>query len=70
VQNDDRDYIKRTISEFRESFFDAILSKHYRHTVLYIKCMIACIPFHLKLETIEAPEANQISNENATACAK
>ncbi len=31
-----------------------------------MKCMIACIPSELKLETIGEPEANLMSNENAT----
>jgi hypothetical protein len=32
--------------------------------------MISCVPSKLKLEAIEAPEANLISNENATDYAK
>jgi hypothetical protein len=32
--------------------------------------MIACVPSQLKLEAIEAPEANLMSNENATDYAK
>jgi hypothetical protein len=35
-----------------------------------MKCMVACIPSELKLEAIEAPEANPISNENAMDYAK
>ena len=30
-----------------------------------MKCMIACVPLELKLEAIEVPEANLMSNENA-----
>ena len=61
MQNDDRDQIKKTISEYREAFFAA----------LYMKCMIACVPSESKLGAIEAPEANPISsNENATDYAK
>jgi hypothetical protein len=32
--------------------------------------MIACVPSELKLESVEAPEANVMSNENATDYAK
>jgi hypothetical protein len=32
--------------------------------------MITCVPSELKLEAIEAPEANLLSNENATDYAK
>jgi hypothetical protein len=32
--------------------------------------MIECVPSELKLEAIEAPEANLTSNENATDYAK
>jgi hypothetical protein len=70
MQNDNRDHIKKTISEYREAFFAAMLNKHYTYAALYMKCMIACIPSKLKLEAIEAPEANPISNENATDYAK
>jgi hypothetical protein len=71
MQNDDRDQIKKTISEYREAFFAAMLNKHYTHAALYMKCMIACVPSESKLGAIEAPEANPISsNENATDYAK
>jgi hypothetical protein len=70
MQNDDRDHIKKMISEYREAIFAAILNKHYTHAALYMKCMIAYVPSKLKLEAIEAPEANQIPNENATDYAK
>jgi hypothetical protein len=32
--------------------------------------MIACVPSELKFEAIEVPEANPLSNENATDYAK
>jgi hypothetical protein len=70
VQNDDRDQIKKRISECREVIFAAMLNKHYTHAALYMKCMIACVPLELKLEAIEVPEANLMSNENATDYAK
>jgi hypothetical protein len=71
MQNDDRDSIRKTVSEYREALFTAMLNKHYTHAALYMKCMIACVPSKLKLEAIEAPEANPISsNENATEYAK
>ena len=70
MQNHDRDQIKKTISEYREAIFAAMLNKHYTHAALYMKCMIACVPSELKLEAIEAPEANLRSNENATDYAK
>ena len=70
VQNDDRDQIKKMIREYREAIFAAMLNKHYTHAALYMKCMISCVPSKLKLEAIEAPEANLISNENATDYAK
>ena len=70
MQNNDRDQIKKTISEYREAFFAAMLNKHYTHAALYMKCMIACVPSKLKLEAIEAPQANPMSNENATDYAK
>jgi hypothetical protein len=70
MQKDHRESITKTISEYREAIFDAMLDKHYTHAALYMKCMIACIPSELKLEAIEAPEANQIPNENATDYAK
>ena len=71
MQNDDRDQINKTISEYREAFFAAMLNTHYTHAALYMKCMIACVPSESKLGAIEAPEANPISsNENATDYAK
>jgi hypothetical protein len=71
MQNSDRDQIKKTISEYREAIFAAMLNKHYTHAALYMKCMIACVPSEIKLEVaIEAPEANLMSNENATDYAK
>jgi hypothetical protein len=70
MRNGDRDSIRKTISEYREAFFAAMLNKHYTHTVLYMKCMIACVPSELKLEAIGAPEANLTPNENATDYAK
>jgi hypothetical protein len=70
MQNNDRDQIKKTISEYREAFFAAMLNKHYTHAALYMKCMIACVPSKLKSEAIEAPQANPMSNENATDYAK
>jgi hypothetical protein len=72
MQNDDLDHIEKTISEYREVFFDAMLNRHYTHSALYMKCMNACVPseLKLKLESIEAPEANLMSNENATDYAK
>jgi hypothetical protein len=70
MQNGERDQIKKTISEYREAFFAAMLNKHYTHAALYMKCMIACVPSKLNLEAIEAPEANPTSNENATDYAK
>lgn len=71
MQNNDRDQIKKTISQYREAFFAAMLNKHYTHAALYMKCMIACVPSKLKLEAIEVPEPNQqVSNENATDYAK
>ncbi len=70
MQNGDRDSIRKTISEYREAVFAAMLNKHYTHAALYMKCMIACVPSERKLEAIEAPEANQIPDENATDYAK
>ena len=70
MQNDDRDQIKKTINEYREAIFAAMLNKHYTHAALYMKCMIASVPSKLNLEAIEALEANQIPNENATDYAK
>ena len=59
------------ISEYSEAIFAATLNKHYTHTqLLYLKRMIAFIPPELKLETIEALEANLMSNENATDYAR
>jgi hypothetical protein len=70
MQTIDRDSIRKTISQYREAFFAAMLNKHYTHAALYMKSMIACVPSELKLEAIQAPEANMISNENATDYAK
>jgi hypothetical protein len=70
MQNNGRDQTKETISQYREAMFAAMLNKHYTHAALYMKCMIACVPSELKLESIEAPEANPQSNENATDYAK
>jgi hypothetical protein len=72
MQNDDIDQIEKTISEYREAFFDAMLNRHYTHSALYMKCMNAFVPseLKLKLESIEAAEANLMSNENATDYAK
>jgi hypothetical protein len=70
MQYDDRDSIRKTINEYREAFFAAMLNKHYTHAALYMKCMIACVPSELKFEAIEVPEVNLMSNENATDYAK
>lgn len=70
MQNGEIDSIRKTISEYREAIFAAMLNKHYTHAVLYMKCMIACVPSKLNLEAIEAPEANQTPNENTTDYAK
>jgi hypothetical protein len=70
MQNGDIDRIRKTVSEYREAIFDAMLNKHYTHAALYMECMIACFPSELKLEAIEAPEANLMTNENATDYAK
>ncbi|HKG71880.1 MAG TPA: hypothetical protein VKA87_08265 [Nitrososphaeraceae archaeon] len=70
MQKDEIDIIRKTISEYREALFAAMLNKHYTHAALYIKCMIACVPSELKLEATEAPEANPTSNESATDYAK
>jgi hypothetical protein len=70
MQTTERDSIRKTIGEYREAFFAAMLNKHYTHAALYMKCMIACVPSELKLEAIEAPEANLTSNENSTDYAK
>ena len=70
MPNEDRDSIRKTTSEYREAIFVPMLNKHYTHAALYMKCMIACVPSELKLEAIEAPEANLMSNENATDYAK
>ncbi len=44
-----------------------MLNKHYyTHAALHMKCMIACVPSQLKLEAIQAPKSNLISNQNAT----
>jgi hypothetical protein len=48
-----------------------MLNKHFTQAALYMKCMIACIPSEIKLEgAIEAADANQVPNENATDSAK
>jgi hypothetical protein len=70
MQNIDTDDIRKTVSQYREAFFAAMLNKHYTHAALYMKCMIACVPSELKLEAVEAPEANLMSNEYATDYAK
>jgi hypothetical protein len=70
MQNGEIDRIRKTITEYREAFFAAMLNKHYNHAALYMKCMIACVPSEMKLEAIESPEPNQMSNENATDYAK
>jgi hypothetical protein len=54
MQNDDRDSIKKTISEYIEAMFAAMLNKHYTHAALYMICMIGCVPSKLNLEAIEA----------------
>jgi hypothetical protein len=70
VQNDDKEIIRKTISEYRQAIFTAMLNKHYTHAALYMKCMIASVPSELKLEIIESPEANPTPKENATDYAK
>jgi hypothetical protein len=70
MQNGDKYSIRKTISEYREAFFAAMLNKHYTHAALYMKCMIACVPSELKFEAIEVPEANLMFNESATDYAK
>jgi hypothetical protein len=58
MQNGDKDNIRKTISQHREAFFAAMLNKHYTPAALYMKCMIASVPYELKLKPLEAPEAN------------
>ncbi len=70
MQNSELGDIRKTISQYREAFFAAMLNKHYTHAALYMKCMIACVPSELKLEAIQAPAVNLIPNENATDYAK
>ncbi len=70
MQNSDTDDIRKTVSQYREAIFAFMLNKHYTHAALYMKCMVACVPSELKLEAIEAPEANLIPNESATDYAK
>ncbi|MFL6510500.1 MAG: hypothetical protein ACJ700_04860 [Nitrososphaera sp.] len=70
MQNDDKEIIKKTISEYRQAIFTAMLNKHYTNAALYMKCMIASVPAELKLEIIESPEANPTPKENATDYAK
>ena len=70
MQSDDKDSIRKTISEYREALFAAMLNKHYTHPALYIRCMIVCVPSHIRLEAIESPKPNLSSNENATDYAK
>jgi hypothetical protein len=53
MQNGEIDCIRKTITEYREAFFTAMLNKHYTHAALYMKCMIACVLSEMKLETIE-----------------
>ena len=48
-----------------------MLNKHFTQAALYMKFMIVCISSEIKLEgAIEAPDVNQVPNENATDCAK
>jgi hypothetical protein len=70
MQTSDTYDIRKMVSQYREAIFAAMLNKHYTHAALYMKCMVACVPSELKLEAIEAPEANPMSNENATDYAK
>ncbi len=37
MQNEDRDGIRKTISEHREPIFAAMFNKHYTHAALYMK---------------------------------
>ena len=69
MQSADRDSIRKTIIEYREAFFVAMLNKHYTYAALYMKCIIACIPYGLKLKAYllkRLKQANLIPNENAT----
>ena len=70
MHNDERDNIRKTVSEYRLATLTAMLNKHYTHAALYMKCMISCVPSKLNLEAVEVPEANLISNESATDYAK
>jgi hypothetical protein len=71
IGSDDKDhYMTKSISEYREALFAAMLNKHYTHAALYMKCMIECVPSRINLEAIEAPEPNLSPNENATDYAK
>ena len=66
MQTYDKASIRKAVGEYRQAIFAAMLSKHYTHAALYMKCMIACIPSELKLESIKSPEANATQHENAT----
>ena len=71
MQNDDIDHIEKTISEYTEVFLDAMLTGIHPFSLVHeLYERICSSELKLKLESIEAAEANLMSNENATDYAK
>jgi hypothetical protein len=73
MQNGDIDSVRKTISAYKEAIFLCCYTQQALHPCIVVHemhdCM--CVPCELELEvTIEAPEANLMSNENATDYAK
>ena len=69
MQNDDIDHIEKTISEYTEVFLDAMLTGIHPFSLVHELYERICSS-ELKFEAIEVPEANLMSNENATDYAK
>ena len=73
MQNSDRDSVRKTISAYREAIFLCCYAQQALHPCMIVHEMHdrKCVPSERELEVaIEAPEANLMSNENATDYAK
>ena len=71
MQNCDKDSIRKTVSEYREAILAAILTQHHIRTRFVYEIHDRMrVQSKVNLVASESPEANLMSNENATGYAK
>ena len=71
MQNCHKDGIRKTISEYREAILAAMLTQHHIRTRFVYEIHDRMrVQSKVNLVASESPEANLMSNENATGYAK